>query len=551
MASSTLPVTSHVRLSNRSEAVSESLIGQLSRLAEKYGALNLSEGFPNYPAPSFLKEAACAAIHRNHNQYSYRSELCKIIAENFSFMTGMTIDSTKEVALTCGQSGAFSSAVLAVINPGDEVLILDPAYETYGACVIAAGGIPKYVRLQPPNWEITKPILESAIKPETRAIIINSPTNPTGRVLSLAELSVVADVCTSRDVIAITDEVYEHFVYSGKVHTSLSSLPGMRERTIVTSSISKTFSVTGWRIGWAIAPEEVTNAIAKLHCKFVDSPPSPFQEASLSALNCHPEYYENLRKEYEEKRALICEALESGGLIVPKIPEGGVFVFALIPPEFELSDVDFARILIQKGGIAVVPGSNFFHTNSGCGTNSSKNGQKDGEKTESVEQVLLGDETIDGFFSENGQTTHDFGKDSILLSNEMSFKYLLGGNENNDNCKYAINNNDKNKNNNHSNNIGNGSNKNNNINRNSINRIYTNDNDNIEDGASVFFENGKSYSDKNEQVETNGNKNDTFLPNFDYSERYIRVAFCKSKETLVEASKAFKLFKDSYNSGNC
>eukprot|EP00271_Cylindrocystis_brebissonii_P007935 TRINITY_DN21897_c0_g1_i1.p1 TRINITY_DN21897_c0_g1~~TRINITY_DN21897_c0_g1_i1.p1 ORF type:complete len:448 (-),score=54.80 TRINITY_DN21897_c0_g1_i1:50-1393(-) len=356
-------------LSSRAATSESSLIQDISRLAQKHNAINLAEGFPDYPAPAFLKEAGIAAIQSDFNQYRYASSLCEAIARQANAAHELAIDPTTEVTLAIGQTGAFASAILAVIDAGDEVLIFDPAYETYGACVRLAGGVPKYVALTPPYWQISRDKVEAEIGARTKAIVINSPCNPTGRVLSRTELEIIADLCVTHDLLAITDEVYEHFSYDKEApHVSVAALPAMRERTIVTSSISKTFGVTGWRIGWAIAPPPLATAIVNIQTKLADSAPAPFQEAALVALSSRLEYYEQLRKEYKEKCRMTVAFLEAAGLEVPMQPEGGFFVFARLPPSYRGTDVQYTKELIQNAGVAIVPGSNFFHNVTGSQT---------------------------------------------------------------------------------------------------------------------------------------------------------------------------------------
>ncbi|KAH9561127.1 hypothetical protein CY35_05G003000 [Sphagnum magellanicum] len=260
----------------------------------------------------------------------------------------------------------MAASVFAVVESGDEVVLLDPAYETYEACVILAGGIPRYVALDPPHWSLDVKKLENAFGPCTKAIIVNSPHNPTGKVFSHYELGAIAALCCKYDCLAITDEVYEHITFEESKHISLASFPGMQQRTIVTSSLSKTFSVTGWRVGWAIAPAVINAAIQNIHVKLTDSAPAPFQEAALVALQSSPSFYAQLQQEYKERRDFVCNMLVQAGFSNFLKPQGSFFVFAQLPDKCPLNDwcvmqVDYVAELIKEAGVAIVPGCGFFH----------------------------------------------------------------------------------------------------------------------------------------------------------------------------------------------
>eukprot|EP00897_Mesotaenium_endlicherianum_P004700 jgi/Mesen1/4258/ME000022S03550 len=337
-------------LTQRARAFGPSVIQEISLLSQKCNAINLGEGFPDFPAPPEVKEAAVAAIRSDCNQYRYVQALCDRVAARFTAMTGVSVDSNSQVALCCGQTAAMACALLAVVEAGDEVILLDPSFETYPAGVIAAGGTPKYVQLRPPLWALDRRQLEAAIGPRTKAL-----------VFTRAELEAVASVCVEHDLLAITDEVYEQLIYDDVPHVSLASLPNMRERTIVTSSMSKTFSVTGWRVGWAIAPAAICAAIANLHVKINDSPPAPFQEAALTALSLPATYYSLLREEYTRRQELTCRIVRSLGLLVHQQPRGGMFIFAEIPAQWDVEDVRYVSDLVTSAGVAFVPGCIFFH----------------------------------------------------------------------------------------------------------------------------------------------------------------------------------------------
>ncbi|KAK2965228.1 hypothetical protein RJ640_019983 [Escallonia rubra] len=278
-------------------------------------------------------------------------------------MHGLDVDPLTDIAICCGQSEAFAAAIFAIINPGDEVILFDPSYETYETCIKMAGGVPVYVSLDPPHWNLGRDKLMMSFTLRTKAIVLNSPHNPTGKVFTKDELEIIAGACRARDCLAVTDEVYELITYDNEEHISLASLPEMQNRTIITSSLSKTFSVTGWRIGWAIAPACFASAIRNIHIKVTDSAPAPFQEAALVALTSPPEYFESLRKDYESKRNYIVELLLRVGFQLHMKPKGSFFVFAELPASCILSDIEFVEELIKQAGVVAVPGCGFFHTN--------------------------------------------------------------------------------------------------------------------------------------------------------------------------------------------
>ncbi|KAJ7515466.1 hypothetical protein O6H91_22G014200 [Diphasiastrum complanatum] len=326
-------------LSRRARSFKLSPIQQLSLLAQRCNAINLAEGFPDFPAPLHIKEAAVAAITADFNQYRHVQGVCEKVASAFEMAHGVKVDPATEVTLCCGQSEALAAAILAVVEANDEVVILEPAYDTYEACTILAGGKPVFVSLDPPFWSLDLKKLDAAIGPKTKAVIINSPHNPTGKVFSKVELADITNLCCKHGCLAITDEVYEHITFDDVKHVSLASFPGMKERTIVTSSLSKTFGVTGWRIGWAIAPSALTSAIQIIHTKLTDSAPAPFQEAALTALQSCPDFYKSLKQEYQFRRDYVCNFLNDFGFIVHFRPQGSFFVFVELPSEVRFDDV--------------------------------------------------------------------------------------------------------------------------------------------------------------------------------------------------------------------
>ncbi|XP_057428161.1 uncharacterized protein LOC130721385 [Lotus japonicus] len=351
------------KLSRAAKKLTSSPIQELSHLAQRCNAINLAEGFPDFPAPLHLKNAAISAINSDFNQYRHVQGICDLLAKMVKEMHGLDIDPLTEVAICCGQTEALAAAIFATIDPGDEVIIFDPSYETYQGCVTLAGGVPIYVPLDPPNWTLDPSKLLRSITERTKAIILNSPHNPTGKVFTKDELEAIAGACCSRNCLAITDEVYEYITYDNQKHISLASFPGMQERTIITSSLSKTFSVTGWRVGWAIAPAFIASAIRNIHVTVTDSAPAPFQEAALTALRSPPEYFESLRRDYQSKRDYIIKLLTGVGFKIRFIPQGAFFLFAELPENCPLSDVEFVKELILEAGVVAVPGQGFFHTN--------------------------------------------------------------------------------------------------------------------------------------------------------------------------------------------
>ncbi|KAM0859207.1 hypothetical protein ACQ4PT_047348 [Festuca glaucescens] len=350
------------KLSEASRRATPSPIQQLSHLAQRVGAVNLAEGFPDFPAPAHVKAAATAAIAADLNQYRHVQGVCDVLAETMKRDHGLRVDPLTDFAICCGQSEAFAAAIFAIIDPGDEVLLFDPAYETYQTCIELARGVAVYVPLDPPSWTLNEDKFLKSFTSRTKAVILNSPHNPTGKVFSKEELLVISKACQKMDCFAITDEVYEYITYDENKHISLASLPGMQERTIITSSLSKTYSVTGWRIGWACAVANIAAAIKNMHVKLTDSAPAPFQEAALIALTSTQDYYESLKTDYAVRRNFILQLLKNYGLHISFEPQGSVFVFAELPKSWRISDIDFVTNLINNAGVAAVPGRGFFHT---------------------------------------------------------------------------------------------------------------------------------------------------------------------------------------------
>ncbi|PON72433.1 LL-diaminopimelate aminotransferase [Trema orientale] len=351
------------KLSSVAKTFTPSPIQELSHLAQRCNAINLAEGFPDFPAPLHLKNAAISAIKSDFNQYRHVQGLCDHLAKKVKQTHSLDVNPLTDVAICCGQTEAFAAAVFAIIDRGDEVILFDPAYETYEGCVTMAGGVPVYVALDPPHWTLDPEKLQKSFTQKTKAVVLNSPHNPTGKVFTKDELEVIVGECCRRNCLAITDEVYEYITFDNNKHISLASFPGMQERTVITSSLSKSFCVTGWRVGWAIAPSFIASAIRNIHVRVTDSAPAPFQEAALAALRSPPEFFESMRTDYESKRDYIVKSLEGVGFKIQFKPQGSFFLFAELPENCPLSDVEYVKELIQRAGVVAVPGCGFFHTN--------------------------------------------------------------------------------------------------------------------------------------------------------------------------------------------
>ena len=353
---------SKVRSARRVSAFADSVFGEMSRLANLHGAVNLSQGFPDFEAPAAIKEAARAAISRDQNQYAppYGTrELCEAIAGDFTRRHGVPIVADAQVTVCCGSTEAMMAVMLSCLDPGDEVIVFEPFYENYGPGAIVSGATPRFVRLREPDWSIDPAELAAAFSNRTRAIVINSPNNPTGKVFSREELQVIAALCQRWDAIAISDEIYEHIMFDGRPHIPIASLPGMAERTVTTSGLSKTFSVTGWRVGWAIAPASLTAGIRKIHDFLTVAAPTPFQDAGAVALAMGDEFYAALAAGYQAKRDLLLDILERQGFTCYK-PGGAYYLMADVRPFGFASDAEFAHYLIKDIGVATIPGSSFY-----------------------------------------------------------------------------------------------------------------------------------------------------------------------------------------------
>jgi aminotransferase len=351
-------------LSQKALRFEESVIRGMTRLCNEIGGINLSQGFPASAPPPEAVEAAVEALRGDCNQYANTwgaPALLEAIARKASRRIGTTVDPQTMVTVTCGATEAMIATLLAVVDSGDEVVILEPFYENYGPDAIISGATPRFVPLDPTDFSLDRERLRAAFNPRTRAVILNSPHNPTGRVFRREELECVAALCQEFDCLAVTDEIYEHITYGGHEHLSLASLPGMAERTVTISGLSKTYSVTGWRLGYAVAPVEVTRGIRKMHDFLTVGAPHPLQVAAVAALSLPESYYEELRASYSRRREILLPALAAAGL-EPWPPEGAYFVLCRVPPSWKGGDdVAYARWLLESRGVAGVPGSSFYH----------------------------------------------------------------------------------------------------------------------------------------------------------------------------------------------
>lgn len=356
-----------VGASQKASRFTESVIREMTRLANRHGAVNLSQGFPDFPAPAELKEAACRAIQADVNQYAVTwgtASLREGIARQFTRRHGVPVDPDTQITVCCGATETMMATLLATVDPGDEVIVFEPFYENYGPDAIVSGAVPVYVRLHEPDWHIDLDELARAFSHRTRAIIINTPNNPTGKVFTREELAAIARLCDQWNVLAITDEIYEHILYDGATHVAMASIDGMADRTVTINGLSKTFSVTGWRVGWAIAPPALTGAIRKMHDFLTVGAPAPLQEAGAVALSLPDSYYDDLAREYTRRRGLMLEILERHGFPYHR-PSGAYYVMTDITPFGHDDDVAFARYLVEEVGVATVPGSSFYRDGMG------------------------------------------------------------------------------------------------------------------------------------------------------------------------------------------
>jgi aminotransferase len=354
-------------LSDKVAHFTESVIREMTRQAMLYGAVNLSQGFPDFPAPREIKEAAQEAIAGDVNQYAITwgaKNLREAIARKSEDWQGIPVDPEREITVCCGSTEAMISTLLAVCNAGDEVVVFEPFYENYGPDSILSGAKPRFVKLRPPEsadgeWTFDERELRAAFHSNTKAIILNTPNNPTGKVFNRAELELIRDLCVEFNVLAIADEIYEHIIYGGAEHISIATLDGMGPRTVTINGLSKTYSVTGWRVGWAVAPAEITSAIRKVHDFLTVGAPAPLQEAGAAALEMDARYYKRLAQGYRARRDRLVPVLNEVGFRCYQ-PRGAYYVMTDISGFGFEDDMQFSSYLVKEIGVAVVPGSSFY-----------------------------------------------------------------------------------------------------------------------------------------------------------------------------------------------
>ncbi len=362
---------SRTRISQKAASFTESVIREMSREAVKYGAVNLGQGFPDWPAPEDIKHKAQEAIAADHNQYAVTwgvKEFRDAIAKKTMWFLGMDIDPETEITVTCGSTEGMIAGMLATVDPGEEVVVFEPFYENYAPDAILSDAIPRHVPLYRTDngFVFDREELKAAFNERTKAIIICSPNNPTGKVYYREELEFIADLCKEYDALCFTDEIYEHITFNIEEdgdpleHVSMATIEGMRDRTVIVNSLSKTYSVTGWRVGYCIAPPDITGAIRKVHDFLTVGAANPLQHAGAFAMGLPPSYYEDLQKEYQRKRDFIVPVLRAAGFKCDT-PDGAYYVMTDISEFGFANDVEFTKHLIREIGVAVVPGSSFYH----------------------------------------------------------------------------------------------------------------------------------------------------------------------------------------------
>lgn len=354
------------RVSQKAGRFTESVIREMTREAMKHGAVNLSQGFPDFPAPADLKRAAAAAINDDVNQYAITwgaKDFREAIADKTRWFLGLDYDPEREITVTCGSTEGMIAAMMATVDPGEEVVVFEPFYENYAPDAILSGATPRYVPLRAPDWTFDPDELRAAFNPRTKAVILCNPNNPTGKVFTRDEMEFIASLCREFDALCFTDEIYEHILYPREdrevEHISMAQLEGMRDRTLVVNSMSKTYSVTGWRVGYVLAPPDITSAVRKVHDFLTVGAAAPLQRAGAYALRMPPEYYEELGREYRRRRDMLLPVLEDVGFKVFQ-PDGAYYVMTDISAFGFADDLEFTRHLIQKIGVACVPGSSFY-----------------------------------------------------------------------------------------------------------------------------------------------------------------------------------------------
>ena len=349
-------------LSNRTATFTDSVIRRMTRISNKYGAVNLSQGFPDFDPPQEILDRLAQVTKEDFHQYSITwgaQNFREALAEKQSRLMGRTIDPNGEIVVTCGSTEAMMAAMMSVTNPGDKVIVFSPFYENYGADTILSGAEPIYVPLVPPEFSFDPNVLEDAFKQHPKALILCNPSNPCGKVFTLEELQIIADLAKKYDTFVITDEVYEHIVYAPHKHIYFASLPDMWERTISCSSLSKTYSITGWRLGYVIAPPRIIDTVKKVHDFLTVGAAAPLQEAAVTGLRFGDDYYKWLQDKYTEKRDLFLKGLDDIG-IQHTVPQGAYYIMLDISEFGYASDLDFCEKLAEYVGVGAVPGSSFF-----------------------------------------------------------------------------------------------------------------------------------------------------------------------------------------------
>jgi aminotransferase len=363
--SSPAPSTSR-HVSRKASLFTESVIREMTREAMKYGAVNLSQGFPDFPAPEDIKRVAMQAIADDVNQYAITwgaKDFREAIAKKTRWYLGLDIDPESQITVTCGSTEGMIAAMMATVDPGEEVIVFEPYYENYAPDAILSDAKPRYVALRAPDWSFDRDELRAAFNPQTKAIIICNPNNPTGKVFSRDEMEFIASLCQEFDALCFTDEIYEHILYPREgaeiAHISMAQVDGMRDRTVIVNSMSKTYSVTGWRVGYCIASPEITSAIRKVHDFLTVGAAAPLQAAGAYALSLPQSYYDHLQADYRARRDLILPELEKAGFKTFR-PDGAYYVMTDISGFGFKDDIEFTRHLIREVGVACVPGSSFY-----------------------------------------------------------------------------------------------------------------------------------------------------------------------------------------------
>lgn len=349
-------------LSTRTESFTDSVIRRMTRISNQYGAVNLSQGFPDFDPPKEILDRFAQIAGEDFHQYSITwgaQNFREALAKKQEHFSGMSVDPGSEIVVTCGSTEAMMAAMMSVTNPGEKVIIFSPFYENYGADTILSGADPIYVPLVPPEYSFDPDVLEAAFKQKPKALILCNPSNPCGKVFTYDELKIIADLAEKYDTFVITDEVYEHILYKPNKHTYFATLPGMRDRTISCSSLSKTYSITGWRLGYVIANPEIIDRVKKVHDFLTVGAAAPLQEAAVTGLNFPDEYYADLQAKYTEKRDLFLKGLRDLNIVHTE-PQGAYYVMLDISEFGFDSDLEFCEVLAEKVGVGAVPGSSFF-----------------------------------------------------------------------------------------------------------------------------------------------------------------------------------------------